>query len=70
MKIILMQVFPRDEKADHPRRKTIAEINRLLVEFAKTNHLDLLDLAPGFLQPDGTLPHDLMPDFCHPNETG
>ena len=70
VRIILMQVMPREEKPDHPRRAQIAAINRLLVEFAQANHLDLLDLAPKLLKPDGTLPKSLMPDFCHPNEKG
>lgn len=70
VKIILMQVFPREQKPDHPRRKTIAQINQLLVTYAATNHLDLIDLAPKFLLPDGTLPAAMMPDFCHPHETG
>ncbi len=70
VKIILTQVMPREEKPDHPRRAQIAETNRLLVEFAKTNQLDLVDLAPKFLKPDGTLPKELMPDFCHPSEAG
>jgi len=70
VKIILMQVMPREEKPDHPRRKQIAEINRLLVEFAKANRLDLLDLAPKLLRSDGTMRKDLMPDCCHPNEAG
>jgi lysophospholipase L1-like esterase len=69
-RIVLMQVMPREEKPDHPRRGQIAAINRLLVAFARANHLDLLDLAPKFLKPDGTLPRSLMPDFCHPNENG
>jgi lysophospholipase L1-like esterase/dienelactone hydrolase len=69
-RIILMQVMPREEKPDHSRRAQIREINRLLAEFARANHLDLLDLAPKMLTPDGTLPQSLMPDFCHPNEDG
>ena len=69
-RIILVQVMPREEKPDNPRRAQIAGINRLLVEFAQANHLDLLDLAPKLLEPDGTLPRSLMPDFCHPNEKG
>ena len=39
VRIILMQVMPREEKPDNPRRAQIAEINRLLVEFAQANHL-------------------------------
>ena len=68
--IILVQVMPREEKPDNPRRGQIKEINRLLVDFAKANHFDLLDLAPNLLNADGTLPRSLMPDFCHPNEKG
>jgi lysophospholipase L1-like esterase/acetyl esterase/lipase len=69
-RIILVQVMPREEKPDNPRRAQIAGINRLLVDFAQTNHLDLLNLAPKLIEPDGTLPRSLMPDFCHPNEKG
>jgi lysophospholipase L1-like esterase/dienelactone hydrolase len=68
--IVLMQVFPREQKPDAPRRLQIKEINRLLVEFGKANKIDVLDLAPKMLQPDGTLPKDLMSDFCHPTEKG
>lgn len=68
--IILMRVFPREEKPDHPRRLQIAEINRLLADYAKANRFELVDLAPRMLRPDGTLPKALMPDFCHPNEKG
>jgi lysophospholipase L1-like esterase/dienelactone hydrolase len=70
VRIILMQVFPREETPEHPRRAQIAEINRLLAEFAGANRLDLVDLASKMLRPDGTLHKDLMPDFCHPNEKG
>ena len=65
-----MQVFPREELPEHPRRAQIAEVNRLLAAFAKANRLDLIDLAPRLLRPDSTLPKELMPDFCHPNEKG
>ncbi len=70
VRIILVQVMPREEKRDHPRRAQIDAVNRLLKQFAGANHLDLLDLAPKLLGPDGRLPKALMPDFCHPNEAG
>jgi len=35
-KIILMAVFPRDQKPDAPRRAQIAGINKLIAEFGKT----------------------------------
>jgi len=68
--IILMKIFPREEKPDHPCRILINKINLKLTEFASTAHLTLLDLAPQMLRADGTLPSDLTLDFCHPNEAG
>jgi lysophospholipase L1-like esterase/acetyl esterase/lipase len=69
-RIVLMQVMPREARPDNPRRVQIAAINRLLVDFTKTNHIALIDLSPKLLAADGALPASLMPDFCHPNEAG
>jgi len=69
-KIILMAVFPREHAPTAPRRLEITEINRLLAEFAKAAHLDYVDLGPKMLAPDGTLPKELAPDFCHPTAKG
>jgi lysophospholipase L1-like esterase len=70
VRIILMQILPCEELPTHSRRVLIDEANRLLTEFARTNHLELVDLAPKMLSPDGTLPQALAPDFCHPTEAG
>ena len=70
-KIILMAVFPREKESGHPRRKLIDETNRLLAaEFSHVPGITLMDIGPKFLTPDGTLDHDLLPDFCHPNKQG
>ncbi len=69
-RIVLMKVFPREEKPDHPRRKQIGEINRLMDAFANVPGITLLDIGPKLLQADGTLPREVMPDFCHPNDRG
>jgi len=69
-RIILMKIFPREEKSEHPRRVLIDEANRLLTDFAATNPVTLVDVAPGMLTPDGTLPAEMAPDFCHPSEMG
>jgi hypothetical protein len=34
---------------------------------ADNKRLFFPDVGPKFLQPDGTIPKDLMPDFLHPN---
>ena len=68
--LVLMEVFPREEKPDHPRRILINEINKQLEVFAKENKIDLVDIGPKMLAPDGTLPKDIANDFCHPTEKG
>jgi lysophospholipase L1-like esterase/pimeloyl-ACP methyl ester carboxylesterase len=68
--LVLMKVFPREEKPDHPRRILINEINRQLEIFARENNIDLLDIGPKMLASDGTLPKEIANDFCHPTEKG
>jgi lysophospholipase L1-like esterase len=68
--IVLMKVFPREEKPEHPVRILINEINKQLEVFARENNIDLLDIGPKILAPDGTLPKEIANDFCHPTEKG
>jgi len=70
VRIILMKILPCEEQPDHSRRVLIDAVNSLLIEFARAHQLELVDLAPKMLKPDGTLPQELAPDFCHPNEAG
>ena len=69
-KIILMAVFPREQKADNPRRILINEINRRLEMFASKERITLVDIGPKMLSPDGTISKEIMGDFCHPTEKG
>jgi len=69
-RIILMAVFPREEKPDHPRRILINEINKQLEVFARENKIDLVDIGSKMLAPDGTLSRDIASDFCHPTDKG
>ncbi|MCD0245268.1 acetylhydrolase [Xanthomonas melonis] len=70
-KLILMQIMPRGFRADSPLRAPIAETNRLLAaRFARDPSVQLLDIGPRMLQPDGSLPEALMPDSTHPSDAG
>lgn len=69
-KLILMAVLPREKESHDPRRLAIAEVNAFLADYARAQDIDFVDLGPRFLRPDGTLPAELMPDFCHPNASG
>ena len=69
-RVLLLAVFPRGEKPDHPQRLQVNEINRGLAPLADGRHVTFLDVGPSFLAADGTLPAAVMPDFLHPREEG
>lgn len=71
IKVLLLGVFPRGEKADNPARPRIKAINEQIAKLddgGKT--VKYLDIGDKFLAPDGTLPKEIMPDFLHPNAKG
>jgi lysophospholipase L1-like esterase len=68
-KILLLAVFPRGEK-DTPIRDQLKEINTALAKLDDGKMVKFLDIGPKFLEPDGTLSKDIMPDLLHPNEKG
>lgn len=69
-KILLLGIFPRGATASDPLRRLNSTINDRLRGFADDRHLFYLDLGPVFLDRDGRLRRDLMPDLLHPNERG
>ncbi|HEY7118444.1 MAG TPA: GDSL-type esterase/lipase family protein, partial [Tepidisphaeraceae bacterium] len=68
-KVLLLGVFPRSMKADNPARARIKSIN---TEIAKLDDggktVKYLDIGDKFLEPDGTLTKEIMPDALHPNQ--
>src|SRR4051794_32709257 len=76
-KVLLLGIFPRDEKPDTQNRNRIKAINTELAKLdddGKT--VKYLDIGDKFLEPDGTLPRDpegtqhTMSDALHPNAKG
>ncbi|XHR28213.1 MAG: GDSL-type esterase/lipase family protein [Chthoniobacteraceae bacterium] len=68
--ILLQAVFPRGEKADNPVRAKIKQINEIISSLGDGKKVIYVDFGDKFLQPDGTLSRDIMPDFLHPNAAG
>ncbi len=65
-RILLLGVFPRGEKPDHPHRAMVKEINAAISKLddgGKT--VKYLDIGEKFLQPDGSITREIMPDFLH-----
>jgi lysophospholipase L1-like esterase len=68
--ILLLGVFPRAADPKDPLRDWIKQINALISKFDADKRVTYLDFGDKFLQPDGTLSADIMPDFLHPSPKG
>lgn len=70
MKILLLGIFPRAATANDSLRHLNNAINDRLRKFAADPLVVYLDLGYLFLDREGRLRQDLMPDLLHPNELG
>ena len=68
-KILLLGIFPRGEKND-PVRAQVTEVNSHLARLDDGKRVKFLDIGHRFLEADGTLSREIMPDLLHPNERG
>ncbi len=67
-KVLLLAVFPRGAKDSDLRRKVEA-INRMISKYTDPRTV-YLDIGRVFLDAEGNIPKDIMPDALHPNEHG
>jgi lysophospholipase L1-like esterase len=68
-KILLLAIFPRGENFNAQRGK-IAQINQVLTKLDDGGNVQFLDISPRFLNKDGILPQEIMPDYLHLSEEG
>lgn len=68
--ILLLGVLPRGAEAQSPTREWISKINKILATFDDARKVTFMDIGPKFLQPDGTLSAEIMPDFNHLSARG
>lgn len=68
-KVLILSIFPREEKPGETRDK-LAQASAIAAKAADGDMVHFLDIGTFFLEPDGTLPKSIMPDFLHPNEKG
>lgn len=64
-KVLLLGVFPRAEKADHPLRARIKSINEEIAKLNNDKTVYYKNFGNRFLAEDGSLPKAVMPDFLH-----
>jgi beta-glucosidase len=68
-KILLVPIFPRTENPS-PQRGKILQINQILQKLADERSVFWTDFGYRFVDADGTIPHDLMPDYLHLSPKG
>jgi lysophospholipase L1-like esterase len=68
--ILLQGIFPRGAKPTDPARDKIKSINKIISQYADGKTILYLDFGDKFLQPDGSITKDIMPDFLHPSAKG
>lgn len=68
-KILLLGIFPRSPKPTDAIRDKVKKTNELLAKFEGKN-VKYLDIGGKFLEPDGSLSKEIMPDFLHLSEKG
>ncbi len=70
-KILLLAVFPRGEKASpNPGRDKLKQVNDIIAKLDDGKNVFFLDIGGKFLQPDGSLTKEIMPDFLHLSAAG
>ncbi|MGN6547079.1 MAG: platelet-activating factor acetylhydrolase IB subunit [Aureliella sp.] len=70
-KILLLAVFPRGEKAENnPARDKIKQINEQIAKLDDGKNIFYLDIGDKFLEKDGSISKEIMPDYLHLSAEG
>ncbi len=70
MPVLLLGVFPRGATPDDPMRRINVAINERIAALASDEKVTFLDIGKTFLNDDGSLPKDIMPDLLHLSPKG
>lgn len=68
--ILLLAIFPRGENPDDELRQLNHKINSHIQQFGKRDEVTFLNINDTFLDDDGILSEEIMPDHLHPNKYG
>ncbi|QDT64408.1 GDSL-type esterase/lipase family protein [Calycomorphotria hydatis] len=69
-KILLLGVFPRSASVDDSKRKINDGINDIIATYDDGEMIHFLNINDKFLEEDGTLSKEIMPDLLHPKQKG
>lgn len=70
MKVLILAIFSRGPNNDDPRRQVNEKTNAIIEKLADGKMVHFLNINDKFLEEDGTLPKEIMPDLLHPKEKG
>ncbi len=68
-KVLLLGVFPRDEKPGQTREK-LKSVNDRIARLDDGSNVHYLDIGKAFLSADGTISNKIMPDYLHLSSRG
>jgi beta-glucosidase len=69
-KVLILAIFPRGADTKDRARQVNAKANQIIAKLADDKNVFYLDIGAKFLDKDGKLPRDIMPDLLHPNAKG
>ncbi len=69
-KILLLGIFPRGADPQDAMRVNNEAVNRLIADLGDAEHVVYRDLSEVFLEKDGTLSREVMPDLLHLSAEG
>ncbi|MCX6938266.1 MAG: GDSL-type esterase/lipase family protein [Verrucomicrobia bacterium] len=68
--VLLQAIFPRGQKAEDSARARIKAINHSIAKLHDGKKVVFVDFGEKFLNADGSMSPEIMPDFLHPSEQG
>jgi lysophospholipase L1-like esterase len=69
-RVLVLGIFPRGQSAMDRVRSKIADANRSIANIADGETVVFLDIGERFLEEDGSISPEVMPDFLHLSEKG
>ena len=69
-KILLLGIFPRGADASDKKRQVNEQTNEMIAKLDDDKQVHYLDIGPKFLQEDGKLTREIMPDLLHLSPKG
>ncbi len=69
-KVLLLGIFPRAAKPAAEARQKIIDVNERIAKLADGKQIHYLDIGNKFLDKQGNLPPEIMPDYLHLSPQG